>query len=89
MSHGGIDAWQRAGHSGLSPHLLTQQACGQTLGSRLQPLRKALMLLLTLTVVLQFSHLFSPIDIKTLLPPFLARYKGSEELTGIGIGVWS
>lgn len=87
MSHGGIDAWQRAEQSGLSPCLL-MQTCGQTPGSRLQPLCKARMLLLNLTVVLQVSHLF-PYCYETLLLPFLARYKGSEELTAIGTGVWS
>lgn len=78
VSHGGIDAWQRAGQSGLSPHLLTQ-ACGQTPGSRLQPPSKALMLLLNLTVVLQFSHLFSPIVMK----PFSLSWQGIKGLKNL------
>lgn len=79
MSHVGIDAWQRAGHSGLSPHL-RMQACGPTPGSRLQPLCNALMLLLNLTVALQFPHLFSPIAMK---PFFSLSWQGRKGLKNL------
>lgn len=75
---GGIDAWQRAGQSGLSPHLLTQ-ICNQMPGSRLQPLCKTLMLLLNLTVILQLSHLFSPIVMK----PFSLSWQGIKALKNL------